>query len=283
MASDLERVLPLQPEGTLPPLFCVHAVSGSAYAYAGLARLLAPDQPVYGFEAPGFDNDRTPVRSLSALADEYTAILHDLHPSGGYRLLGWSLGGLVAFEMVKRLAAAGMPSPALIMVDSGLPVALPLPPERDILRRFIRDMMGLSDQAPPELEAVFHELPAEVLPDVAFEAVVASEILPEELDAELLASQYAVFHALLEGYYSIDVTGPYPGPALHILAERSPAEEMRWTGVIPGLRERVIAGSTHHSIWTGAHLLTITDIVRRELDGTAEAPTEGARYAAVGG
>jgi len=267
MRSDLDRILALQPGGSMPPLFCVHAVSGSAYSYVELARRLGPDQPVYGLEAPGFDNDRTPVRSLSALADEYTAILREFHPSADYRLLGWSLGGLVAFEMAKRLAAAGSPATALIMVDSGLPFALPLPPEREILRRFIRDMMGLSDETPPEVEAVFGDLPRDVAPEAAFEAVIAARVLEVEIDEALLTGQYSVFRALLEGFYSAKVAGPYAGPAVHIMAERSPAEEMRWSRIITGIREHTLAGATHHSILTECHLATLTGIVKRELDG----------------
>jgi len=270
MANDLDRILPLQPGGSMPPLFCVHAVSGSAYSYVQLAQQLGPDQPVYGFEAPGFDNDRAPVPSVTALADEYTAILREFQPGGDYRLFGWSLGGLVAFEMAKRLAAAGAPAKALIMVDSGLPVEMPLPPEREILRRFIRDMMGLSDETPPEVEAIFGDLPRHVAPETAFEAVITAGILPEEIDAALLAGQYGVFRALLEGFYSIDVTGPYGGPAVHIMAERSPAEEMRWSRVIPGIREHTLPRTTHHSIMTGDNLMTLTGIVQGVLVGTNE-------------
>src|SRR4051812_13581113 len=107
MAEDLDRIVPLRATGTRPPLYCVHAVSGSAYAYSGLTKLLGADQPVYGIEAPGFDNDRQPVSSLPALADESTEILRAFSlqehgADGGYRLLGWSLGGILAFEMAKR-------------------------------------------------------------------------------------------------------------------------------------------------------------------------------------
>jgi thioesterase domain-containing protein len=267
MPNDLDRILPLQPHGLRPPLFCVHAVSGSAYSYAGLARQLGPDQPVYGFEAPGFDNDRPPVRSLTDLADEYTAILLEFHPVRSYRLLGWSLGGLVAFEVAKRLTAAGARAETLIMVDAGLPVPSPLPPEREVLRRFIRDMMGRSDEAPPEVEAIFRGLPLELTPETAFAAVAEAGVLPAEMDAALLAGQYAVFRALLEGFYSIDITGPYTGPAVHILAEQSPAHDMRWCPVIPRVREHTVTGSTHHSIWTGTNLVTLTGIVRSVLTG----------------
>jgi len=92
MRSDLDRIVPLQATGEKSPLYCLHAVSGSAYSYVGLARLLGPTQPVFGFEAPGFDNDREPVRSLSTLAAEYTQTLQEFATQDEYLLLGWSLG-----------------------------------------------------------------------------------------------------------------------------------------------------------------------------------------------
>jgi thioesterase domain-containing protein len=265
VANDLDRIVPLQTGGDRTPLFCVHAVSGSAYSYAGLARLLGPDQPVYGFEAPGFDNDRTPVRSLPTLAAEYTEILREFRPSGEYRLLGWSLGGLMVFDIAKRLTALGMKVSTLILVDAGLPQVMPLPPERDILIRFIRDMMGRSDQMPTELEALFADWPPDVAPAVTFAAVEESGILPEEFDADLLGSQYDVFRAHLEGFYSLDITGQYDGPAVHVMAEQSVAEDMPWSRFLPALKEYTVPG-THHSIWTGENLVTLSQIIQATLD-----------------
>ncbi|WP_236246270.1 alpha/beta fold hydrolase [Streptomyces sp. CC210A] len=270
---DLERLVPLQTEGDRVPLFCVHAVSGSAYSYAGLSRMLGDEQPVYGFEAPGFDNDRTPVRSLPDLADEYTEILRAFRPDGEYRLLGWSLGGLLAYEMAKRLTADGADVSRLIMVDSGLPVVMPLPPERDILIRFVRDMMGL-EEVPAELRSLFAGWPADVKPDTVFEAVEESGILPEEFDSYLLSGQYDVFRAHLEGFYAIDVQGRYDGRAVHVMAEQSVAADMQWKRLIPGLREHTVPG-THHSVWTGERLPTLYGIVRDDLYGASGTPDGG--------
>ena len=264
MGNDLDRIVPLQTGGTKPALYCVHAVSGSAYLYAGLARLLGADQPVYGFEAPGFDNDRTPVRCLSALAAEYTGIIREFQPEGEYQLLGWSLGGVLVFDMAKRLVAAGATVYSLILVDAGLPEVMDLPPEREILRRYVRDMMGMSDASPPRLEAIFNGWPEDVDPTMVFEAVEKTGILPEEIDADLLANQYAVFRAHLEAFYSVAVTGTYGGPTVHILAAESPAEDMRWDRVAPDLTEHTVPG-THHSIWTGDSLVAMSEIVHQSL------------------
>lgn len=261
---DLDRIVPLNSGGDLPPLHCVHAVSGSAYSYGGLARLLG-DRPVYGFEAPGFDNDRPPVPSLLALAEEYAEILREFQPDGPYRLLGWSLGGLVAFEMAKQLTAAGAEVALLFLVDAGMPIVMDLPPERETLVRYIRDMAGTSDKSPPGLDELAAGWSDNPDTKAVFEQVETSGILPDEIDAYVLGEQYAVFHALLEGFYSINVTGTHAGPSVHVLAERSPAEDMRWGGLLPDLEEHIVAGSTHHSIWTGDALVELSRLVRKYL------------------
>jgi len=252
-------------DGGRPALFCVHPVSGSAYAYRGLARLLPAGQPVYGIEAPGFDNDRTPVASLPRLADEYTAMLRASAPGAAYRLLGWSLGGAIAFEVAKRLRAAGEEIAVLILVDAPVPHVRPLPPERDIMLGFVSDMMGASQQeAPPAARALIDGLPADAGPATAFRRIAAAAILPDELDAPALAGQYAVFRALLDGFNSLEATGTCDADALHIRAEMSPRSGMDWSGALPRLREMTVPG-THHSIWGGPSLATMSEMVQATL------------------
>ena len=270
MAEDLERLVPLRDSGSLPPLFCVHAVSGSAYAYTGLVKLLPADQPVYGIEAPGFDNDRQPVNRMPVLAEEYTAMVREFSRQeygvdDGYCLLGWSIGGTLAFEMAKRLVAAGVSVSRLVLVDAGLSMMTPLPPQREILRRYIRDIMGRSEDSPPELDAVIDGQPADIDPEVVFDAVEKAGILPEEFDAEVLGTQYAVFYAHLSALYSMEATGSFEGQVVHILATQSPPDEdMRWGGFAPNLIERTITG-THYSIWTGDNLTVLAELVRQSL------------------
>lgn len=264
--GDENLLVPLHAEGHQTPLFCVHAVSGSAYSYVGLAALLGADQPVYGFEAPGFDTDRAPVASLPQLADEYTATLRAFAPGQDYQLLGWSLGGLLAFEMAKRLSAAGENVSALVMVDAGLPSVLPLPPERGILARFLRDMMGMSEESPPQIKALSDSWPDQPDPAVVFADLEREQILPDEMDAGLLGEHYAVFRALLEGFYSIELGGCYEGQSLHILAEESPRQEMDWSGLLPNLKEVVVPG-THYTIWSGQSLVTMGEIVHTTIAG----------------
>jgi thioesterase domain-containing protein len=254
VSDDLaQRLVPLRPEGSGAPLYCVHAVSGSAYSYAGLARLLGEDIPVYGIEAPGFDDGREPVRSLPALAREYAHLLRAVRPEGGHRLLGWSMGGVIAFEVARLLTAAGLDVAQVVLVDAGLPWVAPMPPEREVQRTFLRDLAGMAGFGPEGINAVVDLQPEDAAEAATFAAIEESGVLPEELDAEILEERYTVFRALREALSAFEVTGGFDGPVLHLIAQASQRRYMRWDTVATNLTERVVPGD-HYSVWTGPGL-----------------------------
>lgn len=261
---DLERIVPLAPDGTATPLFCVHASSGSAYSYLGLAQMLGADQPVYGIEAPGFDGGREPVRSLRALADEYALTLLRFLPDGDFQLLGWSLGGIIALETARRLTSAGARVRQVIMVDVSLPWVAELPPEKEIARRFLRDMLASLGVSQEAMERILAAQPDDAGWDVIFAAALRCGALPEELDADLLAERYPVFRAHVEASYGFEVTEPYHGPVVHVIAAESPLRYMRWGKVATDLTEHIVPGS-HHSIWTGDGLARLAELTRAAL------------------
>jgi nonribosomal peptide synthetase DhbF len=114
----LRVLLPLRPAGTCPPLFCVHPGGGLSWCYAGLLRQLPAEAPVYGLQARGLlEPDRMPA-TVAEMAADYLAQLRAVAPTGPYRLLGWSFGGVVAHELAVRLRAAGEPVELLAMLDS---------------------------------------------------------------------------------------------------------------------------------------------------------------------
>lgn len=260
MPEDLERLVPLRDSGERKPLFCVHAVSGSAYAYTGLVKLLPEGQPVFGFEAPGFDNDRAPVNRIPVLAEEYARILLEFQPSGDFQLLGWSLGGALAFEMALRLAAAGTPVARLVLVDSGLPYVAEFPSEKGVVARFMADLAGMSGIAQETIDPVFAGLPDDTPAAELFDRIEQAEILPEELDAELLLDRYVPFRAHLEALYNYAVPSTYDGKVLHVMAAESPAETMRWDTVTSDLVDVVLPGN-HYSIWTDDSLAELARLV----------------------
>jgi amino acid adenylation domain-containing protein len=103
------------------PLFCVHPAGGTASCYGDLIRHLGPQQPVFGFQAPGLAGGHAgPVR-LEALAARYLEELCAVQPQGPYQLAGWSVGGVIAFDMARQLSARGQEVDLLALFDSDIP------------------------------------------------------------------------------------------------------------------------------------------------------------------
>jgi len=116
-----DPLVPLQPGGSRSAFFCVHPVSGTTDCYAELARRLGPDQPFFALQAPGLAAGEEPVPSIPDLAARYLAAIRRVQPAGPYRIGGWSVGGVVAFEMARQLLAAGERTALLLLIDCRAP------------------------------------------------------------------------------------------------------------------------------------------------------------------
>ncbi|MBN8226873.1 amino acid adenylation domain-containing protein [Corallococcus macrosporus] len=115
--APAELLVPLQPKGTRPPFFCVHAIGGTVWGYAELARQLGEDQPFHGLQAPGLESGQPTVDSLEDLAALYVEAMRTVRPHGPYRLGGWSMGALIAFEMARQLLRQGEQVERLVFIE----------------------------------------------------------------------------------------------------------------------------------------------------------------------
>ncbi|AUX31437.1 MULTISPECIES: type I polyketide synthase [Sorangium] len=115
-------LVPLQLSGQGTPFFCVHPAGGPVLCYADLARHLGNDRPFYAIQARGLDDDGEPDDRIEIMAARYLEALRAVQPTGPYLLGGWSLGGLVAFEMARRLVGEGSRVASLTLIDSLLSV-----------------------------------------------------------------------------------------------------------------------------------------------------------------
>jgi thioesterase domain-containing protein/acyl carrier protein len=117
-------LVPIRPEGSLPPLFLVAGGMGGEQellVYARLTRYLDPDQPFYGLRARGVDDVVEPHESVRAMAAEHLKEIRKVQPRGPYYISGSCVGGVVAFELAQQLRAAGEEVPILILIDSNYP------------------------------------------------------------------------------------------------------------------------------------------------------------------
>jgi thioesterase domain-containing protein len=210
----------IQPAGSRRPLFLVHPAGGNVLCYAALGRHLGPDQPLFGLQSRGTGAEEAPGPTIEAMAADYLRQVRGVQPSGPLRLGGWSMGGVVAFEMARRLASAGEEVETLVLIDSALAPPGAEPPEHLLLRDFALHL----DLPPERLAAREGELCAPE-PDAGLEALLrlAHEegALPPGLTLASLRGLYRVYRAnslALRRYRP----GSYPGRAV-LLRSSGPA------------------------------------------------------------
>ncbi|MEV4656457.1 amino acid adenylation domain-containing protein [Micromonospora sp. NPDC049301] len=114
-AGSLVR-LHAHPEGI--PLFCFHALPGTVVQFAALARHLGSQRSVYGLQSRGLAPDHDPHTDLHPMAQDYLAEMRSIQPTGPYALLGFSMGGVIAYEVARQLRASGERVELLALVDT---------------------------------------------------------------------------------------------------------------------------------------------------------------------
>lgn len=195
-------VVGLQTAGTRAPLFFAHPGGGSAFCYVALARYLGQEQPFYGLQTPGLNDEKTPYTDVRQLAAHYVQEIRVVQPEGPYHLGGWCVGGIIAYEMARQLQHEGQEVALLALLDSAPPSAGDASPNDALLfTQFAWDLgrllgknlpssykialLGLLDHALP----TFGELPIDTQGVTAFIT---------DLLAELQGPDDAVPHEMLK-------------------------------------------------------------------------------------
>jgi|GEM_PF-306729 amino acid adenylation domain-containing protein len=114
-------LIPIKPDGTKRPFFCIPGIGGNTSQLYKLSGALDSDRPFYGLQAVGLDGVHAPQGSIEEMAGHYIECIKTIQDSGPYLLGGHSLGGKVAFEMARQLHRAGEATGLVINIDSAAP------------------------------------------------------------------------------------------------------------------------------------------------------------------
>jgi len=96
---------------------CIHPAGGTAFCYLSLAKALPEACGVYGIQSPGVNPGEDALPTVEAMAEAYLALIEPLL-GGPLILTGLSYGGLVAYEMGRRLAQAGHTELSVVLLDT---------------------------------------------------------------------------------------------------------------------------------------------------------------------
>ncbi|MEO7021510.1 MAG: amino acid adenylation domain-containing protein [Ktedonobacteraceae bacterium] len=182
----------IQPDGSRPPLFCVHPSGGEVLCYMNLARHLGSDQPVYGLRASDLQLQEAGT-SLIEMASAYREALCTIQPYGPYFLGGWSMGGVIAFEMARQLEAQGQHVAFLGLFDSYLPPEQTDDDEHTWLRKFVGDLADFSGMTFSYTEAGIPVAETEEALQYLLLEVQQAHLLPTDVDVNYIKRLFSTF------------------------------------------------------------------------------------------
>jgi amino acid adenylation domain-containing protein len=272
--SRLQRsaVVPIRAEGTRTPFFCVHPVGGNVLCYAALARQLGPEQPFYAFQSSTEREQHT----IEAMAEYYLQHLRAIQPQGPYRLGGWSMGGVIAFEMARELVEEGERVQLLALIDSYAPQSIDRPEHFDVFRMFVEDIEGTLGRS---LGFSLDELRTLSL-EVLLERARASEMVPEELGLAELRELFELYRANLSALLAYEPRA-YEGKVTIFRSAGSDSDPAHgWTPY--ALNADVFEiDSDHYSIVNGPPVKVLAARLGELLNDEREGHKEAQKAAAV--
>jgi amino acid adenylation domain-containing protein len=113
-----ESLVPIQSEGDGAPLFVIAPAGGVIFPYFHLSHLMGNDRPIYGLQDPVVVTKAEPFTSIEQYVDYYRSVVETVHPDGPYQVLGWSMGGSIAYEMARAWDAEGKDVGFVGLVDT---------------------------------------------------------------------------------------------------------------------------------------------------------------------
>ncbi|MFD5778899.1 amino acid adenylation domain-containing protein [Streptomyces sp. NPDC126933] len=271
-SGECSLLVPIQPEGSRPPFYCVHPVGGNVVCYSPLARLLGADQPVFGLESAGLSDADATDQSVEEIAASYVRAVLDHSAGGPFSIGGWSMGGVIAFEMARQLAGAGHPPAEVVLIDSPYPSPDDDAPLRkaDLAVRFLTDFR--SGVAPTEEERTRlaqcqDDAPAR---DVV-RLMVRSGGLPTDTDERQVARLFEVFEANTAAL-ARHTAGSYNGLVRELRAARGVSSEhgtdfSPWPADAAEATVRVFDGD-HYSIVREPHVADVAEELSQILNGS---------------
>lgn len=282
--SGASPLVTIRPEGSKPSLFMVHAAGGGVKAYYELAKHLAPLQPLYAFQNLHPEIPNRQPDSVEDLAKQYATVLSDKH-EGPYLLGGWSMGGVVAFEMALQLVTAGKEIPLVVMLDAPACALAKFPnrrvsdpeyqPSPLVLARMMAAEAGIHLQVSDDIEGF---APREQLDQILRE-LKSLKLIPSDFDHAAISSVLATFSnnlRILRGY----VPKPYSGHVVYLRAESSEGnfaaeidDPIRgWQSACHNAVEFHSVPGNHFNMFSSPFVQTVGHILQNCIDSIFEVP-----------
>lgn len=275
----------IQSGGASTPVFFVHPVGGNVLCYIDLARELGPEQPFYALQSPGAGTSAEEVGTFEQMAQLYIRMMQRVQPTGPYLLGGWSLGGLLAWEIARKLTDKGESIGLLALIDTYPPSrtrsaeaeqdALPM------LSWFAQDMARLLGEDTEDQSRHFQQLAPEQQLTFVQEALTRHGIVSRENAKQETANLMEVFTRNVQAMESYQLRRTDQHVILLAAADADAPEQLArdwktWAG--GGVDFHLVPGN-HYSMIRQPHVAGIAEALRHGLNEIAES----ASFAVAGG
>jgi thioesterase domain-containing protein len=270
----------IKPRGSRAPLVCVHPVGGNVLCYLDLARELPPEQPVYAFQSPDPGDGQLPA-TVEGMAALYLRELRRVRPEGPYRLGGWSLGGLIAFEMARRLRSLQREVAFLGLLDAPDPARFPRLQDDGDGDAEMTILQYVTQRNPPVTLEGLRALDPEARLELILEQVRQEGVRPAALDLSELRRLVRIVRAHRRAVRAYEPQ-PFDTSLVYVRAAEGLGDDAVWAGLALGGAEVHEVPGSHMSMhyppnteMLAAALRTAVERALRRAEGAPEAGEEG--------
>ncbi len=253
-----KSLMVIRPGSRLPVLACVHPLSGDLEFYHDLIDALPKSVPCVGLRALGLDSRCKPHRDVPAMAAHYLDELTRKYDPNTIVVAGYSLGGLVAFEMACQMDERAAPLRGIMMLDTIVPKQpyRPTPPIAS-LRMLVEDVLWLELDV-DELAA----LPADTLRATILGAAEEAGTLPPGYGEDRLQRMIDVVDSNYEAAARY-LLRAYGRPAHLVTAASAEGRNHNtdaWRSHCSAGLEVYDIGSSHADVLSGTHATEVAKV-----------------------
>jgi syringomycin synthetase protein SyrE len=113
-------IVPVRTTGAQRPLFLIHEITSQDLWFSLLTPHINPEIPVYGLSAVPMDEPQ--LHTIEGMAARLIKMMRRSQPQGPYRFAGWSLGGVLAYEVAVQLIGQDQSVEFVGLLDADCPI-----------------------------------------------------------------------------------------------------------------------------------------------------------------
>lgn len=115
--KEFPELIPLSIREKGIPCFWIHPLTGAVGAYRKIVNQLPPSYSYFGIQSKGLFTNKEPLLTIEEIASYYIQCIEALSFEGPYHLAGYSMGGVIAYEISRQLREKNKTIQTLILLE----------------------------------------------------------------------------------------------------------------------------------------------------------------------